>query len=180
MKRFWDKVCIKGEKECWLWLASKHRKTSYGQFSFEGKTQYAHRFAWALTNGPIPEGKTVLHSCDNTACVNPAHLNLGTQLENIEDMNKKGRHVAAVHTEAFKMKQAATRTSNTSPMSILKQLYSVADAAYTLPELLQHCNCKKKYLTNTLTELKNPKYAGKAGVFILTRTDDGYYRKEKP
>jgi predicted DNA-binding protein (UPF0251 family) len=52
----------------------------------------AHRVAWELAYGPIPEGMCVLHRCDRTTCVRPEHLFLGTQQDNIADMNAKGRH----------------------------------------------------------------------------------------
>ena len=64
----------------------------YGQIRADGKTAYAHRIAWELANGPIPAGAYVLHTCDNRRCVNPAHLWLGSYLDNINDMNAKLRH----------------------------------------------------------------------------------------
>ncbi len=53
----------------------------------------AHRASWQISFGPIPDGLQVLHTCDNPPCCNPAHLFLGTQLDNIYDMCAKGRHV---------------------------------------------------------------------------------------
>lgn len=55
---------------------------------------YAHRVAWELTYGPIPNGLRVLHTCDNPRCVNPGHLMLGTQSDNIADSMRKGRFTA--------------------------------------------------------------------------------------
>jgi hypothetical protein len=93
-ERFWSKVDKSGE--CWVWTASTGR-FGYGQFMTveDGmrRNNKAHRFAWELTNGPIPAGKLVLHSCDNPACVKPAHLFLGSQDDNMRDMREKGRSV---------------------------------------------------------------------------------------
>ena len=83
--RFLDKLCF-GMSECWLWRGSRDG-LGYGHFS-EGR---AHRVSWLLFKGPIPDGMKVLHKCDVRNCVNPEHVFLGTQADNIQDMLKKGR-----------------------------------------------------------------------------------------
>lgn len=63
----------------------------YGQMHYAGKTRLAHRVAWTLANGPIPEGLFVCHRCDNRACCNVEHMFLGTLQDNVDDMIAKGR-----------------------------------------------------------------------------------------
>lgn len=92
MERFWSKV--KKTETCWVWTAGTFKyRNGYGQFRVRrgDPPAYAHRFAWELVNGPIPQGLHVLHRCDNPPCVNPAHLFLGTQIDNYRDMVSKGR-----------------------------------------------------------------------------------------
>jgi DNA-binding XRE family transcriptional regulator len=95
--KFWDKVYLGGE--CWNWTGHKFRN-GYGSITIYGaktKVWLAHRLAWELIIGPIPDGMFVLHHCDNRACVKAdpdprkSHLFLGTQADNIIDMYSKGR-----------------------------------------------------------------------------------------
>jgi hypothetical protein len=95
--RFWSKV-LKTDG-CWLWQAGTNEH-GYGLIQVGKRSannpvpSKAHRVAWELTYGPIPEGENVLHNCpggDNPACVNPAHLFLGSQKDNVRDMWAKGR-----------------------------------------------------------------------------------------
>lgn len=87
--RFWSKVVRAGD--CFLFTGGK-AGNGYGVFSIRKPiTQYAHRFAWETTKGPIPDGMNVLHRCDNPSCVNPDHLFIGTQRDNVRDMDVKNR-----------------------------------------------------------------------------------------
>lgn len=81
---------------CWLWTAGKYPRgygmVNLGRFA-DGRQQttYAHRVAYVLMHGNIPAGLVVMHTCDVPACVNPAHLRLGSQGDNIRDASSKGR-----------------------------------------------------------------------------------------
>lgn len=88
--RFWSAVDRSGD--CWLWMKSRGRG-GYGRFSVHSGHSPAHRVAYELAKGEIPDGLLVCHSCDNPPCVNPAHLWLGTQVTNAIDMASKGRQV---------------------------------------------------------------------------------------
>lgn len=88
---FWSLVARGGEQDCWEWQGLRHYK-GYGEIAVARRRhEKAHRVAWTLTHGPIPEGLCVLHRCDNPPCCNSAHLRLGTNLENVEDAVTKGR-----------------------------------------------------------------------------------------
>jgi hypothetical protein len=73
MERFWSKVDVRSTMECWIWQAARD-KDGYGKFFVQGKVCRAPRYSYELTRGPISEGLTVHHLCNNRLCVNPIHL----------------------------------------------------------------------------------------------------------
>jgi hypothetical protein len=88
--RFEIKI-VKKHNKCWEFSGSKN-KDGYCKIKYKEKYYWAHRFSWMLYIGDIPDKIMVCHHCDNPSCVNPEHLFLGTQFDNMKDMIKKGRH----------------------------------------------------------------------------------------
>ncbi len=88
--RFESKVYPEPNSGCWLWEGNISTG-GYGRFGINYTRPYAHRFSYESYVGPIPDGLLVCHKCDVPACVNPAHLFLGTDLDNTRDMLAKGR-----------------------------------------------------------------------------------------
>lgn len=95
---------MQGDLEvCWPWLSAKD-KDGYGLLYIGGGiTRRAHRLVWEQTNGNIPKGLHVLHKCDNPECVNLNHLFLGTNKDNMQDRNLKGRQSIGVQTQPLKL-----------------------------------------------------------------------------
>jgi|JI9StandDraft_1071089.scaffolds.fasta_scaffold50948_3 hypothetical protein len=91
-ERFWAKVDIRNQEDCWPWLGSLNRPNGYGCFRILGKTKGAHRVSFEMRFGEIANGLFVMHTCDNPPCVNPNHLILGTNHDNVLDRMRKQRH----------------------------------------------------------------------------------------
>lgn len=102
---FWRRV-VKTDT-CWLWMGAKSK--GYGRYRIVrgANSRRCHRVSWELAHGPIPPGMVVMHSCDNPSCVNPAHLSLGTQRDNVHDAIAKGRH--KIPSEALAMAKGTRR-----------------------------------------------------------------------
>lgn len=104
--KFWQRVDKRGEDECWNWTGPTHSRKGYGviagpingkRYVKKGESMLAHRVSWILANGPIPggdghHGTVVRHKCDNPSCVNPRHLELGTQKDNVKDAIQRQRN----------------------------------------------------------------------------------------
>lgn len=107
-ERFWSHVDRSGgTSACWVWKACL-QGTGYGQAVVGRRRMGAHRLAWILERGPIVDGLFVLHHCDTRPCVNPSHLYLGTQKDNMRDCWERGR-------AAFQKDAAAVRARSGAP-----------------------------------------------------------------
>lgn len=105
--RFMSNVCVAGDG-CWVWVGRIHSR-GYGGWLYGRKHYRAHRFSYAVFNGAVPAGLVVMHKCDNPSCVNPEHLELGTQGQNMTDMMRKQRHKAARGSEQRSAKLTDTQ-----------------------------------------------------------------------
>jgi len=90
--RFWPKIDISDDDDCWPWIARAKHPFGYGRMTAgRGMNLKAHQISWALKYGAIPDGMFILHSCDNPECCNPHHLKIGTQKDNMQDCKHRGR-----------------------------------------------------------------------------------------
>ena len=129
LKERFEEKFVKGcPDRCWEWMASKNGK-GYGQISVGNRTETASRVAYRIYVGEIPSGVCVLHRCDNPICVNPNHLFLGSQKDNIRDCSNKGRLFITsgernAHSKLTKMDVIEIRLSS-MPSSVIKDEYGV-------------------------------------------------------
>lgn len=117
---FESKFSRSGIGECWNWLSGCDGH-GYGAFLVCGKQEMAHRFSYQFYIGEIPEGKCVLHRCDNPKCVNPNHLWIGTKGQNNTDRSNKGRNAKNVQFQDRKgERNARAKLTNEDVINIRK------------------------------------------------------------
>jgi hypothetical protein len=104
IKRLISKVMINKENGCWEYIGPLCRQSGYGHFACNGKTYLSHRVSYEIFIGKIiSRGIYVCHKCDNRKCINPDHLFLGTQKDNMKDMSNKGRRAVGEKNGASKL-----------------------------------------------------------------------------
>jgi hypothetical protein len=108
LARFERSIAPEPNTGCWLW-AGDLRSNGYGQFKVSGRSKRAHRVAYEIYKGTIPPGMHILHKCDVPVCVNPDHLSVGSNRDNVEDCRAKGRHVHGVKHGCAKIDEDAVR-----------------------------------------------------------------------
>jgi hypothetical protein len=109
--RFWSKVDKSTEPNgCWLWMAGK-TFGGYGRFWNGERKVMAHRFAYELTVGAIPDDYDICHNCDNPTCCNPTHLFTGTKTDNIQDAKRKNRLATGMRNGRYTHPESSARGS---------------------------------------------------------------------
>ncbi len=116
------------DSSCWDWTGWCHPQ-GYGNFKINGKTYRVHRLVYELCVARVPNGKLILHSCDNPPCCNPTHLFLGDEKDNIIDCLKKGRLPSAILTED-EVKEIITDTSSKNPVKRTYNHYKYLASKY--------------------------------------------------
>lgn len=149
IKRFWVKVAITADDEkCWEWQACK-TSDRYGQIWMGHKIDLAHRVSWEIENGEIPNGLWVLHECDNPACVNPKHLFLGTNQDNIIDKVNKGRQSKGEqHGIKIRGEQQGSHKVTADKVKIIRQRY--AEGGITQMELAKEYGLKQPQISSII------------------------------
>lgn len=137
-QRFWSRV--KKTDGCWLWTGS-FGNNGYGQISESDKNLSTHRVSWELHYGPIPDGMSVLHQCDNKQCVRPDHLFLGSRGDNNRDRALKGRSARGEHHGQSKLTQVQViriRQLYSEGLSDRKIAKMFSVARHTIREIVEH------------------------------------------
>jgi hypothetical protein len=134
--KFWRKVDKDGPNGCWIWTGYKNHY-GYGVLYVPRaddsgrKPHLAHRIAWELAAGAIPDGLCVCHHCDNRICVNPSHLFLGTRADNLRDMRQKGRGSVPPKVSRPGETHHSAKLSN-AEVDIIRQLHRDGDTGQAI------------------------------------------------
>jgi len=127
-QRFWSKVDPAPSQCCWEWTACKYLD-GYGKFRLNNQMASAHRVAYTLAKGEIPDGLFVRHTCDNPACCNPDHLILGTHADNMTDRQERNRQTKGEQHGRSKLtaKQAMEIYNSPLTQNEIAKLYNIGE-----------------------------------------------------
>lgn len=145
-ERFWSKVKKSSDPNgCWLWTGAIVTGRGYGQFEspYAGASRYAHRVAWEITHGPIPNGLAVCHNCpggDNPRCVRPDHMFLGTSRQNTHDARQKGMLPRGEQNGSAKLTEA--------DVVEIRRRYAAGEM--NQPQLARHYGVAKSQIWNVI------------------------------
>ena len=132
LEAFDEKWTPEPNSGCWLWTAST-MKNGYGRFGLprDGHkfTELAHRASLKLRGTDVPDDAVVMHTCDTPACVNPQHLRLGTQKDNIQDASRKGRMVSPKPVGTDNARAALSLEQHAEMLALLYSGYTRAEVA---------------------------------------------------
>lgn len=142
--RFWSHVDKSGE--CWPWTAYRSRR-GYGQFGLGDEVLKAHRVAYVIAYGQIPDGMEVCHHCDNPSCVRPEHLFAGTHSDNMRDCANKGHNMLQRHPEL--------RRGEKHPLAKLtaEQVIQIRQSDLTPTQLSKQFNVSRWMIRRILSRL---------------------------
>lgn len=132
-----SKFTVGDSGQCWIWNAAKIN--GYGVIGTKSGTRRAHRIIYELLIGPIPNGFFLCHHCDTPECVNPGHMFVGTPMDNISDMIKKGRKVSP------KVPRIQNRGANNGNTHFTKadvdEIRNLRSAGIKLKEIAEKFSC---------------------------------------
>lgn len=135
-RRLWKHIAVRDPNECWLWQGYQD-PSGHGQikcFGRSGQSYKAHRVAYTVAYGPIPEGMIVRHRCDTPACCNPAHLVLGTHADNVRDRVIRGRSATGYRNGRSKL----------TPKQVVTIRQRLAEGGRSLQSLATEYNVDRK------------------------------------
>lgn len=125
--RFWNGVDVRHRNECWVWRGRRNAG-GHGEFKVDGASRQAHRVAFELAFGQIPDGMVVRHTCDNPACCNPTHLLTGSHADNVRDRVIRQRGAVGERAGKAKLTAEQVYAIRASEMSrdVLARVYGVS------------------------------------------------------